>query len=85
MGGIAIAALCFSGIFPARAGTRSGTTTHAASTGDDGLNRVEGGASGLKLVGMALGAAVHSQPLGMAMGAVGASRSIYSAFPGSRS
>jgi len=49
----------------------------AASSGDDGFNRVEGGAGGFKLVGIALGAAVHSQPLGMAMGAVGASRSIY--------
>jgi hypothetical protein len=49
----------------------------AASSGDDGLNRVEGGAGGFKLVGIALGAAVRSQPLGMAMGAVGASRSIY--------
>jgi len=49
----------------------------AASSGDDGFNRVEGGAGGFKLVGMVLGAAVHSQPLGMAMGAVGASRSIY--------
>ena len=49
----------------------------AASSGDDGLNRVEGGAGGFKLVGMVLGAAVRSQPLGMAMGAVGASRSIY--------
>jgi len=49
----------------------------AASSGDDGLNRVEGGAGGFKLVGMVLGAAIRSQPLGMAMGAVGASRSIY--------
>ncbi|MGA8142748.1 MAG: hypothetical protein WB987_02535 [Candidatus Acidiferrales bacterium] len=49
----------------------------AASSGDDGLNRVEGGAGGFKLIGIALGAAVRSQPLGMAMGAVGASRSIY--------
>jgi len=49
----------------------------AASSGDDGLNRVEGGAGGFKLVGMVLGAAVRSQPLGMAMGALGASRSIY--------
>ena len=49
----------------------------AASSGDDGLNRVEGGAGGFKLVGIVLGAAVRSQPLGMAMGAVGASRSIY--------
>jgi hypothetical protein len=49
----------------------------AASTGDEGFNRAEGGAGGFKLVGIALGAAVRSQPLGMAMGAVGASRSIY--------
>jgi hypothetical protein len=49
----------------------------AVSSGDDVGNRVEGGAGGFKLVGIVLGAAVRSQPLGMAMGAVGASRSIY--------
>jgi hypothetical protein len=49
----------------------------AASTGDEGFNRSEGGAGGFKIVGIVLGAAVRSQPLGMAMGAVGASRSIY--------
>ncbi|MGH9744532.1 MAG: hypothetical protein ACRD59_00305 [Candidatus Acidiferrales bacterium] len=49
----------------------------AASSGDDGLNRVEGGAGGFKVVGMVLGATVRSQPVGMAMGAVGAGRSIY--------
>lgn len=49
----------------------------AASSGDDGLNRVEGGAGGFRVVGIALGAFVRSQPLGLAMGALGASRSIY--------
>jgi len=41
---------------------------------------VAGGAAGFRLVGIALGAAVKSQPLGMAMGAYGASRSVYSHF-----
>ncbi|HEV3417487.1 MAG TPA: hypothetical protein VG056_11755 [Pirellulales bacterium] len=48
-----------------------------ASKGDDVGNHVEGGAGGFKLVGIVIGAAVRSQPLGLAMGAVGASRSIY--------
>jgi hypothetical protein len=43
-------------------------------------NRVAGGAAGFKLVGIALGVFVHSQPLGIAMGAYGASRSVYSNF-----
>ena len=54
-----------------------------ARNGDVGgntSNRVAGGAGGFKLVGVALGAFVHSQPLGMAMGAYGASRSIYTHF-----
>ena len=42
--------------------------------------RIAGGAGGFKLVGIAMGAFVHSQPLGMAMGAYGASMSIYSHF-----
>jgi hypothetical protein len=54
----------------ARAGNVSGNTS----------NRVAGGAGGFKLVGIALGVLVHSQPLGMAMGAYGASMSIYSHF-----
>jgi len=49
----------------------------AAASGDDRLNQSEGGAGGFRVVGMVLGATVHSQPLGMAMGALGASRSIY--------
>jgi hypothetical protein len=43
-------------------------------------NRVAGGAGGFKLVGVGLGLFVHSQPLGMAMGAYGASMSIYTHF-----
>jgi hypothetical protein len=49
----------------------------AASSGDDGINQVEGGAGGFRVVGIVLGATVRSQPLGMAMGTLGASRSIY--------
>jgi len=41
---------------------------------------VGGGAAGFKLVGIALSLAVKSQPFGMAMGAYGASRSVYSHF-----
>lgn len=52
----------------------------AASQGDDPINSGEGGAGGFRLVGFALGIAVRSQPLGMAMGAFGASRSIYTHF-----
>ncbi|HEY2458257.1 MAG TPA: hypothetical protein VGI13_13220 [Candidatus Acidoferrum sp.] len=42
--------------------------------------RGAGGLGGFKLVGLAMGIFVHSQPLGMAMGAYGASVSIYSHF-----
>jgi hypothetical protein len=48
--------------------------------GGNTSNRVAGGAGGFKLVGIAMGAFVHSQPLGMAMGAYGASMSVYSHF-----
>ncbi len=43
-------------------------------------SRIAGGAGGFKLVGIALGVLVHSQPLGTAMGAYGASMSVYSHF-----
>jgi hypothetical protein len=43
-------------------------------------SRVAGGAGGFKLVGIVMGILVHSQPLGMAMGAYGASTSVYSHF-----
>ncbi len=42
--------------------------------------RVAGGAGGYKLIGIALGAAIHSQEFGMAMGAYGGCRSIYTHF-----
>jgi hypothetical protein len=48
--------------------------------GGNASNRVAGGAGGFKLVGIAMGLFVHSQPLGMAMGAYGASMSIYAHF-----
>jgi len=48
--------------------------------GGNTSNRVAGGAGGFKLVGIAMGAFVHSQPVGMAMGAYGASLSVYSHF-----
>lgn len=50
----------------------------AAGDGDgDVLNKSAGGAGGFKLVGIAVGMAVHSNSLGIAMGALGASRSVY--------
>jgi hypothetical protein len=52
----------------------------AATHEDEPINRAEGGAGGFKVVGIVIGAAVHSQPLAIAMGAFGASRSIYNNF-----
>ena len=52
----------------------------AATHEDEPLNRAEGGAGGFKVIGIIIGAAVHSQPLAIAMGAFGASRSIYNNF-----
>jgi hypothetical protein len=54
----------------------------AGNVGGNASNRVAGGVGGFKLIGFALGVFVHSQPLGMAMGAAGASRSIYTNFIG---
>jgi hypothetical protein len=51
------------------------------ATGGAG-NAAAGGAVGFGLLGIATGALARSQPLGMAMGAYGASRSIYSNFLG---
>jgi hypothetical protein len=42
--------------------------------------RLAGGAGGFKLVGIVMGALIHSQPFGMAMGAYGAGTSVYSHF-----
>jgi hypothetical protein len=50
------------------------------SGGGDIGHSTAGGAGGYKLIGIAMGAAIRSQPLGMAMGAFGASRSIYANF-----
>jgi hypothetical protein len=52
------------------------TATHE----DELLNRAEGGAGGFKVIGMVIGLSVHSQPLAIAMGALGATRSIYTNF-----
>jgi hypothetical protein len=52
----------------------------AGSAGGTTGSRVAGGVGGFKLVGVAMGIFVHSQPLGMAMGAYGASMSVYSHF-----
>jgi hypothetical protein len=42
--------------------------------------QVAGGVNGFKLLGMALGLAVHSRALGYTMGAYGAGMSVYSGF-----
>jgi hypothetical protein len=52
----------------------------AGSTGGSAGARAAGGVGGFKLVGLAMGVFVHSQPVGMAMGAYGASMSVYSHF-----
>ena len=56
----------------------------AVSFGGDSLSdagpRAAGGAGGYKLIGIGLGLAIHSQPFGMAMGAFGATKSIYTNF-----
>ncbi|HEY2548681.1 MAG TPA: hypothetical protein VGI46_21580 [Candidatus Acidoferrum sp.] len=52
----------------------------AGSAGGTTGSRVAGGVGGFKLVGVAMGIFVHSQPLGLAMGAYGASMSVYSHF-----
>lgn len=52
----------------------------AGSAGGTAGSRAAGGVGGFKLVGLAMGVFVHSQPLGIAMGAYGASMSVYSHF-----
>jgi hypothetical protein len=58
-----------------------GLAAVSAGVGGDTLGdtteRAAGGAGGFKLIGIALGAGIHSQPFGMAMGALGAARSVY--------
>jgi hypothetical protein len=58
-----------------------GLAVVSAGVGGDTLGdtteRAAGGAGGYKLIGIILGATIHSQPFGMAMGAFGAARSVY--------
>ncbi|MGH9715078.1 MAG: hypothetical protein ACRD5M_17425 [Candidatus Acidiferrales bacterium] len=54
-----------------------GTISFLGDTFGDTGPRVAGGAGGYKLIGIALGASIHSQQFGMAMGAYGGCRSIY--------
>jgi hypothetical protein len=57
-----------------------GAASFLGDTFGDTGPRAAGGAGGYKLIGIALGIAVHSQALGMAMGSFGAVRSIYTNF-----
>jgi len=50
------------------------------SGGGDYVHGTVGGAGGFKLIGIGIRLATHSQPVGMAMGAFGATRSIYTNF-----
>ena len=50
------------------------------SGGGDLAHSSAGGVGGFKLIGLGIGLATRSQPLGMAMGAFGATRSIYGNF-----
>jgi type IV secretory pathway VirB10-like protein len=62
------------------ASTQHHTDADDAATGGGSGNGVAGGTAGFRLVGMALGLLVRSQPVGMAMGAYGSARSVYSNF-----
>ena len=68
------------GISLALAATAFRQHSDADDVGGTQQGGVGGGAAGFKLVGIVISAAVKSQPLGMAMGAYGASRSMYSHF-----
>jgi hypothetical protein len=68
------------GVSLALAATAFRQHTDADDLGGSQQSGVGGGAAGFKLVGIAISALVKSQPLGMAMGAYGASRSVYSHF-----
>ena len=56
------------------------TSTGVAHTRGGAGAQAAGGVNGFKLVGMALGLAVHSRALGYTMGAYGAGMSVYSGF-----
>ena len=68
---LSLAAVSFAGDTDATGGSNAAGNTS---------NRVAGGAGGYKLIGIALGLAVHSHPLGMAMGSYGGAMSIYTHF-----
>jgi len=57
-----------------------GAASFLGDTFGDTGPRVAGGAGGYKLIGIALGASIHSQQFGMAMGAYGGALSIYTHF-----
>src|SRR5580704_18060513 len=57
-----------------------GAASFLGDTFGDTGPRAAGGANGFKLVGIAVGLTVHSTALGMAMGALGAARSVYTNF-----
>lgn len=61
-------------------GSDSDANKLGGDAGGDAGSRAAGGLGGFKLPGMVLGAFVHSQPLGMGLGAYGASMSVYSHF-----
>jgi hypothetical protein len=64
----------------ALASSHSDSDAPAGDVGGNTSNRAAGGAGGFKLVGIVMGVFVHSQSLGMAMGAYGAATSVYSHF-----
>ncbi len=68
------------GLAATSSGSDGDSRDGGGAQGGNASNRVAGGAGGFKLVGILVGAFVHSQPLGMAMGALGAGRSIYGNF-----
>jgi hypothetical protein len=57
-----------------------GAASFLGDTFGDTGPRAAGGATGFKLVGIVVGLTVHSTALGMAMGALGATRSVYTNF-----
>jgi hypothetical protein len=67
---VGLAAASFGGDRDAVGGNPAGNTS----------NRVAGGAGGFKLIGIVLGASVHSRVFGATMGAYGAGMSVYAHF-----
>jgi hypothetical protein len=63
--------------FATAASVGLGATSFLGDTFGHAGPRTAGGAGGYKLIGIAMGLAIHSQPFGMAMGAYGGAKSIY--------